>query len=475
MNLQMNLEQLPHLYHMRIANLLFLLLLSLGFLPLSISAQTSQNPWALSLGGGVARYIAAPNAVQPLSSVYDPVFTLGGTRYLRGGFDFRTQIAGSKVRYPLGEDRMETSWMDMSYQLLYKFNNGLFLKEESFIGPYLLLGIGGSYAYQQPDAYVPLGGGIRFKVSPQFSIRVETVRKISLNKQPQHLAHQIAFVYNLPSGDAIDLPETGAGSSKILALVPQDRDQDGIADIEDNCPEKPGSLSLNGCPENDTVPSKFVQTKDPIKVAEDPALILEQVLPKNQEEAMVYYPVYEPAATTSQEVSELLREPSGELGNLSDLLSGTMAAPKSAPVALTQALAAPEVNARKRRPEIDLSPCAEYTAGESSLTPVLFELGSDELAGEALERLDYIAGAMKACSDITLMLDGHADAYGQEETNLVLSIKRAYNVKYYLVYQHGISQHRIISAGWGEAQPVADNVSLQGREQNRRVDFQFVF
>ena len=64
---------------------------------------------------------------------------------------------------------------------------------------------------------------------------------------------------------------------------------------------------------------------------------------------------------------------------------------------------------------------------------------------------------------------------GEEDTNLVLSVMRAYKVKYYLVYHHGISQKRIVSAGLGETQPVADNSSLSGREQNRRVGMQFVF
>jgi OOP family OmpA-OmpF porin len=62
-----------------------------------------------------------------------------------------------------------------------------------------------------------------------------------------------------------------------------------------------------------------------------------------------------------------------------------------------------------------------------------------------------------------------------EDANLVLSVMRAYNVKYYLVYHHGINQNRIISAGLGETQPVADNSSVTGRERNRRVAMQFVF
>lgn len=486
---------------MRIANLLFFLLVTLVLLPASSFGQTSQNRWAISLGGGIAQFQPFPGTSPDYVPLYDPIFSVASTRYLRGGFDFRTQLAGShQVRIPVGEDRLSTTWMDMSYHLVYKFNNGLFLKEDARIGPYLLLGIGGSYANQRPDAYVPLGGGIRFRVSSQFSLRVESVRKLSINKQPQQIAHQIAFIYNLPSGEKGVSPKPESSNSRIMALVPQDLDQDGVADIEDNCPEQAGSPTRQGCPENDTVSSFFVQTKDPTQITEDPGLVLEESMPKTQEEAMAYW--------TGHETEAQAGEPSGEVGHLSMLgaegeaYTETIPSPSeaiskplsptnkqttidnAASPAFVEMEASPtfmsfppasESASRKPRPEVDLSPCAEYTAGAAGISPVFFELGSDELDLGAYERLDYIANAMKACGDISLVLDGHADAMGQEETNLVLSIKRAYNVKYYLVYEHGISQQRIVSAGWGESQPVADNQSLQGRGKNRRVDFQFVF
>jgi hypothetical protein len=164
---------------MRIANLLILLLFSIGLIPLNGVAQTASNRWALSLGTGVATYQSFPNAGPSIAPMFDPIYAFSALRYLRGGFDFRTQIAASpKVRYPVSDaGRMTSNWMDMSYQLLFKLNNGVFFRENAFIGPYMVLGIGGSYVQNMPDAYVPLGGGIRFRLGPRSSIRVETIKK----------------------------------------------------------------------------------------------------------------------------------------------------------------------------------------------------------------------------------------------------------------------------------------------------------
>ena len=43
-------------------------------------------------------------------------------------------------------------------------------------------------------------------------------------------------------------------------------------------------------------------------------------------------------------------------------------------------------------------------------------------------------------------------------------------VKAFLVQTHGVSADRLATEGFGETQPVADNGSLEGKQQNRRVE-----
>ena len=57
---------------------------------------------------------------------------------------------------------------------------------------------------------------------------------------------------------------------------------------------------------------------------------------------------------------------------------------------------------------------------------------------------------------------------GSEDSNQGLSQRRAESVKAYLV-QQGIAASRLTASGMGESQPLADNGSQSGRQQNRRV------
>ncbi|MEM6263811.1 MAG: OmpA family protein, partial [Bacteroidota bacterium] len=119
--------------------------------------------------------------------------------------------------------------------------------------------------------------------------------------------------------------------------------------------------------------------------------------------------------------------------------------------------------------------CTNLVSDHKDLQPIYFQSNSDILTQEAKDRLDKVASMLHECDQAQLVVQGHADALGGLRDNLVLSVMRAYNVKYYLVYERGVSQSRITSGGLGEGKPIADNQSSSGRQLNRRVDFSFVF
>ncbi|MGB8316528.1 MAG: OmpA family protein, partial [Ignavibacteriaceae bacterium] len=66
---------------------------------------------------------------------------------------------------------------------------------------------------------------------------------------------------------------------------------------------------------------------------------------------------------------------------------------------------------------------------------------------------------------------GHTDSDGDDKTNLDLSKKRAASVKSSLAYEFGIDESRMETDGKGEAEPVSDNNSPEGKANNRRVEF----
>jgi outer membrane protein OmpA-like peptidoglycan-associated protein len=68
---------------------------------------------------------------------------------------------------------------------------------------------------------------------------------------------------------------------------------------------------------------------------------------------------------------------------------------------------------------------------------------------------------------------GHTDNDGPDNYNKDLSDRRAKAVMSYLV-EHGVAADRLQAKGLGETQPIADNATSAGREQNRRVEFMIV-
>lgn len=104
-------------------------------------------------------------------------------------------------------------------------------------------------------------------------------------------------------------------------------------------------------------------------------------------------------------------------------------------------------------------------------TAVLFRVGSAVLSREARQQLDEVAQQALGARGYVLEVSGFASADGSTEANRRLSQRRADTVIRYLVEQHNIPLRRIITPyGYGELQPVAENTTRAGREQNRRVE-----
>lgn len=103
----------------------------------------------------------------------------------------------------------------------------------------------------------------------------------------------------------------------------------------------------------------------------------------------------------------------------------------------------------------------------------LFETNSFDLKPEAKEKLDAYADYMKRHPEDSIIITGYTDDRGAAAYNQKLSQKRANAVKKYLE-EKGISGDRITAEGKGEANPVADNSTPEGRQKNRRVELNVV-
>ena len=68
-------------------------------------------------------------------------------------------------------------------------------------------------------------------------------------------------------------------------------------------------------------------------------------------------------------------------------------------------------------------------------------------------------------------MSGYTDYIGTNEFNQALSVKRANAVKVYMLNRN-VPASRISIIGYGEENPIAPNSTDDGRQQNRRVEFQ---
>ena len=95
------------------------------------------------------------------------------------------------------------------------------------------------------------------------------------------------------------------------------------------------------------------------------------------------------------------------------------------------------------------------------------------LKDEGKQKLDDIVNQLDGVALEVIVAVGHTDSVGPEAYNQRLSVRRAGAVKAYLVSK-GIEANRVYTEGKGEAQPVADNKTKDGRAKNRRVEIEVV-
>jgi outer membrane protein OmpA-like peptidoglycan-associated protein len=102
---------------------------------------------------------------------------------------------------------------------------------------------------------------------------------------------------------------------------------------------------------------------------------------------------------------------------------------------------------------------------------ILFSTNSSTLMPGSQGTLNQIADVMVKYPETLMIVNGHTDSQGSEQSNLTLSERRANAVKNYLIGR-GIEPARITAIGHGESVPVADNATAEGRAQNRRVEIE---
>lgn len=100
---------------------------------------------------------------------------------------------------------------------------------------------------------------------------------------------------------------------------------------------------------------------------------------------------------------------------------------------------------------------------------VLFDIDSAALRPDLRSDLQSLAVSLNRYPDTTVQVIGHTDNTGSADYNLDLSQRRARAVTAELQLG-GVAPARLLALGAGEDQPIASNLTAEGRAQNRRVD-----
>ncbi len=99
-----------------------------------------------------------------------------------------------------------------------------------------------------------------------------------------------------------------------------------------------------------------------------------------------------------------------------------------------------------------------------------FQPGSAELTTESMPLLSDVAFVIGKCPDMVVEVAGHTDSRGDASYNMLLSQQRSQSVVDFLV-STGVPAKRLVSKGYGENRPIANNGTYQGRLANRRIEF----
>ncbi len=104
---------------------------------------------------------------------------------------------------------------------------------------------------------------------------------------------------------------------------------------------------------------------------------------------------------------------------------------------------------------------------------VTFATDSSDLSPAFFDVLNSVGKVIEEFDQTVVEVAGHTDSTGSDAYNQSLSERRSAAVSTYLQAQ-GVLSQRLITVGMGEAYPVADNTTAEGRQLNRRVEITMV-
>ncbi len=388
----------------------------------------------------------------------------------------------------------------------------LALNDKQWILPYLSTGVGGMYLNEGLDIQIPIELGLNFKVGPNSFISLATEYRLSTDEMKDseiytftnHFVHSLGIgirlgdVANTPppppppveeeveappadaDGDGIvddedDCPDV-AGLAKFSGCP--DTDGDDITDADDKCPEVAGIAAFDGCPDTDS--DGVADNEDKCPSEAGPASNDGCPEPEVKDQDNDGVADEDDACPTTPGVAAFNGCPDTDGDGVADKNDKCPSSPGSkalggCPDTDGDGVADKDDKCPSTKGLVSNKGCPEIKQQDQqtlnfATQGIEFETGSSTIRTSSYSILDQVASVMAKYPTHSLSISGYTDNVGADATNLALSQRRAKACYDYLVSK-GVTPSRMSHAGYGEAYPIADNGTKEGRQKNRRVEF----
>ena len=453
-------------------------------LPGYVFAQSNSNPHSIAGRAIFHNYEWPSNSIEELRiSDFKSGFEFEYYRFLSDQFNlsFPVRINNSLLLIDENGSQFMAGSIGLDALIDLKLIKEGWFRSQLFTGTGLIL-----EDLKDINIVLPVGMNFDFPIGQNSFFSIGTSYRLSLKNNRSHLQVGAGLKFNLPSKkeqkpkdkdedgipDHKDLCPDEAGTESTNGCP--DQDKDGIIDIEDDCPKSSGPINFNGCPDTDK--DGLIDIEDdcplhsgPVRNSGCPDVYthrkrteelktpqISEKFKKNEEETKGQY-IQVPSSLNSSTQQEISNDKNEILNSLVNSTEN-----KSIDASIN-----PELNANNSHSPInEVDRQILINAGQS----IEFEAGSAIIKKNSYHTLNEISAVMQRNWSYKLLIEGHTDATGLKNDNQILSERRALACFNYLLMQ-GTDRSRMKYAGYGESRPIDSNAIEYGRRLNRRVEF----
>ncbi|HMW95373.1 MAG TPA: OmpA family protein [Chitinophagales bacterium] len=358
---------------------------------------------------------------------------------------------------------------------VYKFNNGYVIKEDAGVAPYIFAKIQGAWAEKAITKEsvnglgIPIGAGINFKIANNVALNTYGGYNFAVKNNEDHIFFGAGLMVDLGKGKTVEEPVKKEEPVKLV-----DTDGDGIADIDDACPEVAGIAQFNGCPDTD---GDGIPDKDD-ECPEVAGVIEHNGCPDTDGDGI---PDSKDACPTVKGVAEFGGCPNPDSDGDGIIDSFDKCPNEAGPLSTAgcpdkdgDGIADKDDKCPNEAGPASTKGCPEAKViqeANSGFKDIQFDLGKATIRPESYSILDNAAKIMiEQLPNAKFEIGGHTDSKGSAALNNKLSQSRADAVVKYLISK-GVDKSRLTAKGYGSTKPLVSPEKTEADYQtNRRIE-----